>query len=182
MKLIAFFLLLLLQRMNCFNMFKYSRDVFGCCPKNSYGTAVKEVSDIYLLNIDYKNTTRFVPPIEYGKVIKVYDGDTITIASRLTNGSLPIYRFSVRLRGIDSAEIKGLTETEKKLAIKSRDALHGLIFDKIVTLKNVGVEKYGRVLADVYLENLHVNQWLLNNNYAVPYDGGKKIRSEEWDA
>jgi micrococcal nuclease len=168
--------------MNCFNMFKYSRDVFCCFPKNYYGTAAKEIFDSHLLDVDYKNTTKFVPPIEYGKVIKVYDGDTITIASTLPNSTLPIYRFSVRLRGIDSAEIKGSTETEKKLAIVARDALHGLINGKIVTLKNVDVEKYGRVLADVYLENLHVNQWLLNNNYAVPYDGGKKIRSEEWDA
>jgi endonuclease YncB( thermonuclease family) len=41
-------------------------------------------------------------------------------------------------------------------------------------LKNLKTEKYGRVLADVYLGDLHVNKWLLDNKYAVPYSGGKK--------
>ena len=44
----------------------------------------------------------------------------------------------------------------------------------ITNLKNVKNEKYGRVLADVYLGDLHVNQWLLDNKYAVQYSGGTK--------
>ena len=49
------------------------------------------------------------------------------------------------------------------------------ILNKHVTLKNVATEKYGRVLADVYLDDLHLNQWLLDERYAVKYDGGTKI-------
>lgn len=134
----------------------------------------------YLTDITYANTARFIVPISYGKVIKVYDGDTITIASRLSNLENPIYRFSVRLHGIDSPEIKGQTFAEKELAIIARDALHTLIFGKIVTLRNVSTEKYGRVLADVYLDDLHINNWMLQEKYAVPYDGGLKIRPVEW--
>ena len=37
----------------------------------------------YLENVCYKDTIPFIPPITSGKVIKVYDGDTITIASKL---------------------------------------------------------------------------------------------------
>jgi hypothetical protein len=48
-------------------------------------------------------------------------------------------------------------------------------------LRNVTTEKYGRILADIYLENLHINKWMLDNNYAIPYDGGKKKRPNEWD-
>jgi endonuclease YncB( thermonuclease family) len=135
----------------------------------------------YLKDIEYKDTIGFVPPILVGKVIKVYDGDTITIASKLPNTENPIYRFSVRLNGIDSAEIKGKTANEKKLAIKARDKLHELIFGKMIHLKNISTEKYGRILADVYLDDLHVNQWMLDNGLAVPYDGGTKIRPAEWD-
>jgi endonuclease YncB( thermonuclease family) len=47
----------------------------------------------------------------------------------------------------------------------------------MVVLQNVGTEKYGRILADIYIENLHINQWMLDNKYAVPYDGGKKNAS-----
>uniref|UniRef100_A0A6C0JH47 TNase-like domain-containing protein n=1 Tax=viral metagenome TaxID=1070528 RepID=A0A6C0JH47_9ZZZZ len=138
-------------------------------------------NDEYLKNVEYSDIKRFIPPIEEGKVVKVYDGDTITIASKLPNSNLPFYRFSVRLRSIDSPEIKGITEEEKSLAIEARDALHNLIFGKIIVLKNLGTEKYGRVLADIYLEELHINKWMLDNKYAVPYDGKKKVRPVEWD-
>ena len=43
------------------------------------------------------------------------------------------------------------------------------------------MEKYGRLLADVYVDNIHVNQWMLDNKYAVPYDGGTKHRPSDWD-
>ena len=128
--------------------------------------------------IEYKDTICFVPPITHGKVIKVYDGDTITICARFYEGS-PLYRFSIRLRGIDSPEIRGKSEKEKEMGIKSRDALHILIYGKIITLRNLNTEKYGRVLADIYLEDLHINQWLLDNHYAIPYDGGKKMPFSE---
>ena len=39
--------------------------------------------DDYLQNITYKDTIPFLVPITEGKVIKVYDGDTITVASKL---------------------------------------------------------------------------------------------------
>jgi len=131
-------------------------------------------------NATWENTIGFVPPITRGKVIKVYDGDTITVASNLPYDSL-IYRFPVRLIGIDSPEIKGSTEVEKKLAIISRDALHELIFGKIVRLENVGTEKYGRLLANVYLDDINISKWMIENRYAVSYNGGKKNRPNEWD-
>ena len=51
----------------------------------------------------------------------------------------------------------------------------------IVTLQNVSMEKYGRVLADVYLGSLNVNQWMLEGGYVVKYDGGTKHRLNEWE-
>ena len=137
-------------------------------------------SDIELSKITYSNTIPFVPPITRGKVIKVYDGDTITIASKLSNVNDIIYRFPVRLNGIDTPEIKGKTATEKELAKKARDALSNIIMDKMVVLKNVSTEKYGRLLADVYIDELCLNEWMLENKYAVKYDGGTKNIPDEW--
>ena len=34
-------------------------------------------------NVTYEDTVPFIPPITSGKVVKVYDGDTLTIAGRL---------------------------------------------------------------------------------------------------
>ena len=50
----------------------------------------------------------------------------------------------------------------------------------MVILKNVSTEKYGRLLADVYIDGENMNQWMLNNNYAVKYDGGTKSKPESW--
>jgi len=124
--------------------------------------------------IEWKDTITFVPPITEGQVIKVYDGDTITIASTLPIVNSPLYRFSVRLAGIDSAEIKSKNNNEKDLAKLARDKLSELILHKNVTLKNISTEKYGRILADVYLGDLFINEWMLNEGYAVEYNGGTK--------
>ena len=132
-------------------------------------------------DVSWHNTVPFVPPVTSGRVIKVYDGDTITVASKLPMPNSPVYRFPVRLTGIDSPEIKGKSEAEIALAKQSRDALHKLIYEKTVRLSNVSTEKYGRLLADVYIDGIHVNQWMLDQKYAIPYDGGTKSRPTEWN-
>lgn len=167
----------------------YYITMFLCCWRNSKKTqyeAARSVSMIALsdyLNdaIDYKSTIPFVPNIKYGKVIKVYDGDTITIAAKYPATDNTMYRFSVRLNGIDSPEIKGKTNAEKELAKKSRDMLHNLIYNKVVSLEDVKTEKYGRLLANVHMGNICVNTWMLNNGLAIPYDGGTKTRPDEWN-
>jgi len=129
---------------------------------------------------EWKNTVPFVPPITSGNVIKVYDGDTITIATTLPYPNSPLYRFPVRLNGIDAPEMHGKNDDEKEAAKNSQRALERLILHNDVVLKNIQTEKYGRILADVYLENNHVNQWLLDNHYAVKYDGGTKHTPKSW--
>ncbi len=131
--------------------------------------------------IEYKNTTPFIVPLKKGTVVKVYDGDTITVANTLPIiDDDTIYRFSVRLNGIDTPEIKGKNEDEKQAAKNARDALSKLILHKEIELKNVSSEKYGRLLADIYLGDIHLNQWMINERYAVKYDGGHKECPESW--
>jgi endonuclease YncB( thermonuclease family) len=138
------------------------------------------------VNVVYNDTVPFIPPISGGIVVKVYDGDTITIAAKLPYTESPMYRFSIRLNGIDTPEIKGKTNEEKLLAKNARDAMANLIMNKYVTLRNCKTEKYGRILADVFVfidnEEIHLNQWMLDNKYAVKYDGGTKIRPTNWDS
>jgi endonuclease YncB( thermonuclease family) len=85
----------------------------------------------------------------------------------------------VRLLGIDSPEIKGKSEKEKEAAHKSQQALESLVLNKTVLLREISTEKYGRILANVYLvtetgQELLVNKWMLTNGHAVPYDGKTK--------
>jgi micrococcal nuclease len=131
-------------------------------------------------SITYKDTIPFVPPLSEGKVIKVYDGDTITIASKMPFDQSPYYRFSVRLKGIDCPEIRTKNAEEKQCAILTRNFLKDLLMDKIVTLKEVEIEKFGRILADVYLDEVNLSDLLCEKHMAVKYDGGTKHCPENW--
>ena len=92
----------------------------------------------------------------------------------------PLYKFSVRLNGIDCPEIKGESDDEKQCAQLAKKELEGLILNKQITMKNLATEKYGRILADVYLGDLHLNKHMLDKRLAVCYDGGKKNKPESW--
>ena len=41
-------------------------------------------------------------------------------------------------------------------------------------LKNCLYDKYGRLLADLYLDELHINKDMIDKKYAVQYYGKKK--------
>ena len=88
---------------------------------------------------NWKNTVEFVPLVTDGKVIKVYDYDTITIATKIPyRPDLPesniMYRFHIRLNGIDTPEMKSSNEDEKSIACLAQKTLSELIMNKNVTL------------------------------------------------
>lgn len=149
-----------------------------CCNTQQSDIMDAQQSDIKetLNHIKWEDTQEFTFPIEGGYVIKVYDGDTITIASKLPYAESPLYRFQVRLNGIDTPELKGknVSTEEKEMAKKARTFVERLILNKYVVLKNVKNEKYGRILADVYIGDDCVNELLLINGLAVKYDGKTK--------
>lgn len=133
--------------------------------------------------LGWKDLTEFVPPINSGRVIKVYDGDSITIASKVPGlEGNKIYRFSVRLKGIDAPELRGSGLEEKEMAKKSKQALSDKILHTDVFLKNIENDKYGRLLCEVYLKKENISQWMLSNRYAVAYDGKKKLVLKSWKA
>jgi micrococcal nuclease len=134
----------------------------------------------YLDNISYNDTIPFIPPVTTGKVIKVYDGDTITIASKLPYDGCPLYRFSVRINGIDCPEMRTKNANEKACAKLAKAKIYDAVFNKIVVLKNVRLEKYGRVLADVYIDDTSLGEMLCQCNLAVKYDGGTKHVPNDW--
>ena len=152
--------------------------IFICttnCTNTNTNTNESEEPDY--TNINITEVKPFIPPISSGFVVKVYDGDTITILSKLPYKDSALYKFSVRLNGIDCPEIKGETLKEKQCAQIARDELSKLILNKHVILKDLKTEKYGRILAEVYLDDLHLNQYMLDKKLAVKYDGGTKTKA-----
>lgn len=127
-----------------------------------------------------KNTRRYVPEFRWAKVVNVYDGDTVTLAT-FPGKSDECFLFRCRLARIDAPEMikqsgttKRARDRERAMAIKSRDALRKLIDEKIIRVQVLGLEKYGRVLAELEIDQQNVSDWMVRHKHAVPYDGGKK--------
>lgn len=168
-------------------MSKFSFNPFSCFSGCTSKPIKKEESIVFsplTLGVKYSETIPFVPPVETGYIVKVYDGDTITLATRLPIVPLdkqPIYRFSVRLNGIDTPEIKGKDHDEKTAAVRARDFLSQHVMDKMVTLEDVKLEKYGRLLATVISDKGdNMNKLMVKKRHAVAYDGGTKKSPVSW--
>jgi endonuclease YncB( thermonuclease family) len=132
-------------------------------------------------NTTNESITYYIPPVSKGKVLNVYDGDTITITAYCDNDKKKqIYKFRVRLANIDCAEIKTNNDEEKEIAVLAREKLKEKILLKEVVLKNVKLDKYGRLLADVWHNNMCLNDWLIEERLAVRYDGRTKKIPKSW--
>lgn len=139
------------------------------------GNKYKKLSNLEDCTI--KNVRRFnlKNKIFKAKVVKVYDGDTITVVFKFYDD---FYKFSVRMDGYDSPEIKTSDPEEKKWAVESKTILSDLILDKIVTLNCKEFDKYGRILGNVFFKDKNVNDYMLAHGYCRPYGGGTKC---QWD-
>lgn len=111
-----------------------------------------------------------------GYCIKVYDGDTATICMELFGQR---FKYNCRLAGIDTAELRDKDPEVKNLAIGSRDYLASLILNKTIRVVCGHNDKYGRILVDIYLDNMHINQHMIDKGYALQYDGKKKSGGSE---
>ncbi len=158
-------------------------------PRTSGEMKIHNLSDIHnnssmsIVNTDgwSESTIPFSFPITSGKVIKVCDGDTFIISSKLPYDLSPLYRVTVRLIGTNAPLINGKNDDERMAAIRSRDALAEKILHKQIRLENVFGETYGRVLADVFDEqDVHINQWMVNKRYALKYSGKTKQIPKSW--
>lgn len=129
--------------------------------------------------LTYSNCKSFLPLKEGSRaiVVKVYDGDTITLA--FFRDGEPT-RISCRINGIDTPELRRSSEYEKALAYEAKDLLSNVLLGKIVTIINPGKEKYGRVLCDLSTDDVpSVRDYMIQYpRLCLPYDGGKKTT---WD-
>ena len=114
-------------------------------------------------------------PKVVSKVISVYDGDTF----RVDINSLPPIvgkNIPIRVNGVDTPEIRGKCQYEKNLALKARDFVRDKLSNaKEIKLTNLQRGKYFRVVANVLVDDVSLEQELLDNKLAYEYSGGKKL-------
>jgi len=106
--------------------------------------------------------------------VRNYDGDTITVnidgVHNIIGKEMPI-----RVLGIDTPEIAGECPEEISAAEAVRDFVtEQLTTASVINLKNVDRGKYFRILADVEYDGINLATILLNNEFALPYDGSTR--------
>ena len=103
--------------------------------------------------------------------VRVIDGDTCEISVDL--GFNIFVKEKIRIMGINTAEIYGVKKgsEEYNKGLKSKQRLEELIVDKDLIIKTHRDKKgkYGRYLAEVYVEDESVGEILIKEGLAEPY-------------
>ena len=93
-----------------------------------------------------------------GKVIKVYDGDTLTM---LVDGK----KERVRFYGIDAPE------RNQPFGIESRDFVASKVMNKEIKVKVTDVDRYGRNIGKIYYDrNKYLNLESIEKGYSWWYE------------
>jgi len=81
------------------------------------------------------------------------------------------YKTRLRLNGINAPEVSTIEGKTAKSWLITKLPIGTEL--KIKTYKDKG-DKFGRFLAEVFLLEENINQELVKNGHAIPYDGGKR--------
>ena len=95
------------------------------------------------------------------KNIRIVDGDTIHID-----------KIKYRLHGIDAPEMKQLckiNEKSYKCGVKSKEFLVSLIGNKPVRCVHKDVDRYKRIVAECFVNNINLNKELVKRGWALAY-------------
>tara|TARA_R110002051_G_scaffold6928_1_gene32727 strand:- start:671 stop:1042 length:372 start_codon:yes stop_codon:yes gene_type:complete len=113
----------------------------------------------------------------YGaKLLRVVDGDTADCMIDL--GFDTWVKARLRFRGVDTWEKRTRDKAEKVKGLAASAFTKEYLEknDGNFTIQSYGKGKYGRILAEIYIEgeDKSLNKLLIENGHAYVYDGGKK--------
>lgn len=97
-----------------------------------------------------------------GKVIRVADGDTITLKSYQG-------KEKIRFAQIDAPETSHFGSTPQPFGKESAAFLRSLVSGKNVRVEVEAVDQYGRNVGTVFVDGINVNRELIKNGYAWVY-------------
>ena len=92
-----------------------------------------------------------------GRVVRVIDGDTITVLDATNT------EHRIRLAQIDAPE------TKQAYSNVAKEALSSLVANREVTVKVDGIDRYQRVLGELFIADQNVNLYLVRNGLAWAY-------------
>lgn len=92
----------------------------------------------------------------HGKAIKITDGDTLTLLLIKT-------QYKIRLAQIDTPEKR------QPYGNKAKQALSDMVLGKHIKVKIETIDRYGRYVADIYIDGKHINTELVRVGAAWVY-------------
>ena len=115
------------------------------------------------------------------KVIKIIDGDTVDVDIDLGFGII-LAKQRIRLFGIDTPESRTRDKEEKYYGKLSAAFLHdkcprGSYITLRTHLDKKG--KFGRILGEIIVDDINLNQQMVEENLAVEYHGQSKMDIEK---
>tara|TARA_R100000005_G_C4844088_1_gene113969 strand:- start:58 stop:456 length:399 start_codon:yes stop_codon:yes gene_type:complete len=112
------------------------------------------------------------------KIKKVVDGDTVDVIIDL--GFNILHSARIRLLGIDTPESRTRDLEEKKYGLKAKKYLKEQLAKGDVTIKSHKEKgKFGRVLGVLFVNGHNINDMMIENYHAVPYEGQSKYDIDE---
>lgn len=104
--------------------------------------------------------------MQYNAQVKeVIDGDTVWADIDLGFGIYTTRK--LRMKGINAPELHG---ESAEAGQKSKEYLTERIGNKTVQITTYTPDKYGRMLADIFLDGVNINQEMIDKGFAVPYE------------
>jgi len=108
------------------------------------------------------------------EILRVVDGDTVDV--RMDLGFNVWHKCRVRLMGINAPESRTRNLEEKARGLAAKDWLINILesAQSEIEMQSHGVGKYGRVLGELYINEVNINQLMVEEGHAELYDGGKR--------
>ena len=130
--------------------------------KRKYSRKIKIIKDVsflisfFILCYSFLNhNANSQQKISSEIVEKCYDGDTCTTES----GE------KIRLACIDAPEIRGKNADPLK-AKASKEFINNLLSNKKVKIKRIDTDRYGRTVAEIFIEGTNIQKLMVKNGFA----------------
>ena len=105
---------------------------------------------------------------------RVVDGDTVDVDIHL-GFSVVLHKQRIRIMGIDAPESRTSDQTEKIFGLAAKNKVKELLTSELqLVVQDDKTEKFGRILGDFRIGDRLLTEILVEEGYAVAYEGGDK--------
>ena len=117
-------------------------------------------------------------------LVNIIDGDTIDVDLDL-GFAVVLKKQRIRLYGINTPESRTRDLEEKRYGLAAKARLRELLEAADTITVKTAIDKkargkYGRILGTIFADDVDVNKLLVDEGYAIVYDGRTKNKTKWW--